>query len=793
MKRTCFALARRRVLCALLACLALGPGIARPEVSAPHNADLAEGVIPVKVIAGRLIARCDVSTPKRRISINVAIELENTCGLALHNNVCNRDGLDADRNNWPITLHFPGFDIPNVWREKGPEAAWGDFTKVHAQALGETPLAGTIGAGLLRKYHVTLDVPGGAIDLKRPTPRAVPGAESENPAEEAAAEQVDGAHRTAMSLDGGLAWLPVVVNDGSTRALALGTARPMGRVDAGVLRALTNGDAAALRLRTADLDLAAHVVLRPGPISEAHPDGAVGTTGLDLLSHFRIEIDHANKRVTLWPTDAEPTLSEDRAFVAALAAPGHAALGAYLERFEDKARHRAEAAEVALDRALEAGLSDLEAWKPILKSYVLSRPEKRRATSIRTLMVDLATWELFDAARHVAELGIEHGRKDKDPNAVHHLHATLGQWLLERGELDDAWRHLLSAAFGLPEDGRVNLNLGRLYEQKKRYARAFSRYVQALIAPDSGPQALEALQRVQAQVPQAERFGVDLVERAIAGKGHDFTAPDKYKPKKAAPPEAGDLPDVSPRRVALVEMFTNVGPRGVIAGDLAFHGLVSHFEPKHAVFVMHHLPAPVLAPLCSLPSAKRAQRVERAAPTALVVDGVLVGGGGGKPREAEGIYRKHREHVIEAIARPTAYTLRGEAKLEKGTLRGHIDIEGPKADLRLHVWVIEAGVVFPGNSRVVIHRRVCRASLFPGGVVYKPDQGVANVAFSADLAKLGQDVDRFLASQKWRGTMVNWTTHIDPTQVRLVAFLERAHDRRVVQAVEIDPARTEDS
>ena len=68
------------------------------------------------------------------------------------------------------------------------------------------------------------------------------------------------------------------------------------------------------------------------------------------------------------------------------------------------------------------------------------------------------------------------------------------------GELLRDTRHLLSAAFGLPEDGSINLDLGRFYEQQGRYRRAFSRYVQAVIRPESGAGGLEGLQRAARNV-----------------------------------------------------------------------------------------------------------------------------------------------------------------------------------------------------------------------------------------------------------------------------------------------------
>ena len=83
------------------------------------------------------------------------------------------------------------------------------------------------------------------------------------------------------------------------------------------------------------------------------------------------------------------------------------------------------------------------------------------------------------------ELGIANGREDRYPDAVHKLHAHMGSIQLQQGARRDAWKHLLSAAFGLPEDGPLNLDLARCYEEDGRFSRAYSRYLQALLSPES--------------------------------------------------------------------------------------------------------------------------------------------------------------------------------------------------------------------------------------------------------------------------------------------------------------------
>ena len=95
---------------------------------------------------------------------------------------------------------------------------------------------------------------------------------------------------------------------------------------------------------------------------------------------------------------------------------------------------------------------------------------------------------------------------------VYRLHRVLGELYLEQGELDSAWKHLLSAAFVPiardPEHAfRVALNLARVYEKQGRAARAYSRYKAALavpgapVTPDLRKEITEALARLKTGIP----------------------------------------------------------------------------------------------------------------------------------------------------------------------------------------------------------------------------------------------------------------------------------------------------
>ena len=195
---------------------------------------------------------------------------------------------------------------------------------------------------------------------------------------------------------------------------------------------------------------------------------------------------------------------------------------------------------------------------------------------------------------------------------MHKIHARLGRVLLDMENTDRAWKHLLSAAFGMKEDGRVNLDLGRFYEGQGRLRRAESRFVQALIDAETGAEAFEGLARVRAGLGDTEPLSFDEVERRIEGKVVGFGAATRYEPPSeetesptGGSPEGGsegaegaaesaepgtneDAPS-APQRVALVELFTNphMQRAGVQGGCLAFEGLRRHFADGHAAFLTY--------------------------------------------------------------------------------------------------------------------------------------------------------------------------------------------------------------
>ncbi|MFT5152489.1 MAG: hypothetical protein ACI841_002487, partial [Planctomycetota bacterium] len=477
------------------------------------------GTIPVSVVAGRLVVSCDLSTSANRIAANLFLEVEGRHELQLHNKAAG--GLRAETSDGrkrPITLHFPDFTITVPGRELGDEELMEEFTKYHSAEMGENALVGSIGVEILKDWTVTFDIGNGELRLVSPE-------DSNEPPPSNVRVEPDGTIVAPLTLIDDMVWLPVRWKEGMPGGLMLGTGDYDTRVDSRAAKSLGKpaGDVGPIRL--GGIDLHEFVAFRPEPVIEVHPDGVVGVTGVNLLEHLELSIDRTRRELRLKKQRDADFPQEDLQFFRARADQDPDALIAFLnehggdeEAEEDPTRLAHEAARLLLGYRLE-DMALAEDVQQAVQWMYDTMVGDLRTTRMLDLMKEMADAGEDDVVIAAGRLGIEAGRDDRYPNAVHEVHGRLGRTLMDQGEGDDAWSHLLSAAFGLPEDGRINYDLGRFYEAEGRYRRAYSRYVQAVIKPEAGGLAIEALQRVQPRVAEeGEAFSVDTIERMIAGK-----------------------------------------------------------------------------------------------------------------------------------------------------------------------------------------------------------------------------------------------------------------------------------
>lgn len=735
-----------------------------------------ESRIPIRVIAGRLVARVELSTRFRRIAANLWIDFDNPISFELHNRAADPLGVDRGGGQ-PVTVHLLGENLVIDGREHGDEEAMEEFTRLYSRELGEVAVLGTIGAKVLENYHLIFDVVDGFITISSPAEKT-----GQAPPEE------EGSIVTSISLTNDLVWFPVRIEGGELRAMALGSSRYDSLVDADFCDELDRpaGDIGTVLLKT--LDLHQYVALRPEPIVQVHPDGALGVTGINLLEHFRVEVDRVNRSIRFTETEPAEFPLEDLAFFRARIEEEPEPLLAFLEEYED-ARLAREAAPLLLELQIELG-AEAEDCRVALEWIDKTRIEDLRSTEALATMKMLLESRRPDLAILAGQLGIESGRKDRYPEAVHKLHTQVGELLLAEGDNYEAWEHLLSAAFGLPDDGKVKLLLGELYERQERWLRAQSQYIQAVIPPETGPQAIAGLERLQEKMG-GETLSVDLVDRMIRGKVHNFSAATEFEV----------TPETDNNHCVLVELFTNphFGRKQgegwqsfAVGGAMAIEGLLSHYPRDRVVVLVHHIDAP--EPCASMndfgSSAARAYGL--AEPTRTVIDGRDFGPGAERWRNAEPLYEQNRLLVLERLKKASPFQLKIDAEVATdGRVHGSVQVDGEaEKSCQVQVVLAERGVLYPGKAQVVVHRMLARGSLLGRvyGVDLVPRDGKATIEFSRTLDEITAENVAFLEEyeQAGGGAASRLSVSIDPRQVSIVAFVRDVSTQQIVQAAQLD-------
>jgi len=782
---------RRRIALLSLAGLALAlPRLpAQDPLAEPGPTPVAEAAaagessrMAVRAVAGRLVARVELSTPARRIPANLWVDLDRPAGFELHGRAAQALGFAGD-GSAPVTLHLLGSNLAIAEGGPGDEKAMEDFTRLHSRELGEVPLIGALGSTWLSRHHLVIDLSDGFITLSPPA-----DATGAAPAESA------GSVVAAATIAADLLRFPVRLADGSIRTLALGSSRHDTIADRDLCEGLGRpaGDIGPVLVKT--IDLARYVALRPEPLAAlgaVAAEGSLGVTGLGLLAHFRVEIDFVNRWIRFAETAPAEFPLSDLEFFRARATGEGAPLATWLAA-NPGSRLAREGARRLLDLRI-AERADLAACREALEWLDRTTAEDLRTTEALRLADELAEGGHADLAIEAGRIGIASGRKDRYPEAVHALHRRLGELLLGRGESDAAWEHLLSAAFGLPDDGEVNLLLGRLYEEKGSWRRAQSRYVQAVIRPESGEAAVAGLERVQGKLA-GEPLSVDLVDRMVRGKVHNFSAATKFEP----------TPETATNRCALVELFTNPHfgrPQGetwesfAIGGAMAIEGLLGHFGRDRAVVLVHAIDLPEPSALATELGAAAFDAYGLDGPVSTVIDGRSFGPGAERWRNAEAVYEENRALVLAELARPSEVAIAISAELDPagsppGTVRGTVRVEGPAGDRRVQAVLVERGVLYPGKALIVVHRMVARGSLLGSipGLPYEPREGGQTFEFSRTLAEITAENVRFLERREAAGgaPASRLSVAIDPRQVSIVAFVRSGTAGEVLQAAQLD-------
>lgn len=735
--------------------------------------------MPVKVLGGRLVARCQLSSPTNSAPVNLWVSFDRPVGLELHNKVASGLAVEQpDGTTLPITIELPGLDIEVPLREHGDEQAMEDFTKLWAPQMEEVACAGTIGAKVLADYEVTFDLPRGQLRIK--------------PAVDRQGEKPSGPEQQYVpaSIAGDVVWMPAKLASGATRMIGLGSTSHDSIVDEDYCYEIDQPGGRIGRVEVAGMNLSEVVAWRPELFDLVHRDGALATVGIGFLQQFRVHVDSKNGWIGLTRVREAPFPQADAAFFEARAEEEAAALVAWIKA-HGGTRLAGECADLLLQMQIDEG-APKEELAPALEWAHASRPEDLRATEALSAVDALVQARRPDIAVMAGRLGIQDGRADRYPEAVHRLHVRLGELLLDLEDTRGAWEHLMSAAFGLTEAfgsadrAKVNLLLGRVYEAKGKYRRAMSRYVQAVISPEFGPQAVPRIEALQDKMG-GEPFSVALVDKMISGKVRSMSAPTRFEPTAK---------NVTNRTV-LVEHVTNPhlgqkqGERWrafTEGGAMAFEALQSHFPAAHVAMLSYHTDAPRPVAIMNELSLVAAEAVGKR--PVFLVDGMQAGPGACRYPDADTVYQDVREAVAARLKRKSDFTIDLSARVEDGVLRGAATVRGPARGRRVELILAEKGAIYPGLGATVVHRMVARAALTGSvfGASWRPEAGSMTLPFERSLDEVVADNVAFLDDYEANGgsPASRLSTRIAADQLVVVAIVRDPGSRRVDQCAHCD-------
>lgn len=427
--------------------------------------------------------------------------------------------------------------------------------------------------------------------------------------------------------------------------------------------------------------------------------------------------------------------------------------------------------------------STTETFMSVLKIIGANYDSIRRSailTQIADLLEDGDLPDKDELVTFALELAMQQSGGALDQTAVHDVHVRLGRNAFTKGELKQARRHLLSAAFGMPKNGECNFWLGEVYKAMGKPRRAWSRYFQAILDPQVEEEILKdslaRLDELNRDPEFREIFNMVVAEQYMAGRLEDleFHAPSRYMLVK----------DKFPGHVKLVEFFTDASNPETGGMQLAFQALDEDFDGEIAL-IEYHLNDPMHSGI----AARRLDYYEAARAPLAAFDGKT--SMAWNSSEAE----KLSENAAENYPDFRGACLREEPVADSGwTLDVRMTQAGPKVSgtfsvtgeggtdkLRLHAILCERSVMALESNFVFFHHFVARKALTPPDGLDLKRALAHPVEFAVDAEKMREDLTKMLKEGPHAGERSK-PTYVDANKLVVVLFVQHQDERRVLAA-----------
>ncbi len=734
--------------------------------------------IAIKNVGGMLCARCEIACKQKTLAAHVMIDLGTPATLLVHEQAAQVLGIERGST---VSLDIDGLVLSDLPAIPTALSVLDGLTRNYSGQLEDVPVVAILGLEAIRQWTVQLDMSAGRIELlsrslseilveAKSAPSTVQGAGALEPV-------------TFVAERNGY-WMSATAPDDYKLKVRFGTGMPDTTIDSltADLAGSAGGDLESLMLGS--IDIARYVALRPEDLSAQLSTPTDLILGTNFLKHFRITIDAQENRMLFEPVLSPQFPVDEQAFFLARANEDADAIESYLREYPES-RLRGEAAGVLyrlrlddyppVEDAIRRSVDLLAAGAPVTRrSSVLLEFADEMLASDRDDKIELCNYFL-DAAQETAS-------EDLNALAAYQIQLRRGRICLDRGQLKEARRFLLSAVFGMPRDPWVNYWMGVLYERMDKRKRAWSRYLQALLDKEAPQEAMVSLGRLHNDRSFRADFSMDSAQQLLEGRTIEYHCHQRYSAQRD-----GD----GGKAVRLVEMFTCIDQPTTQAAELGFNGLYEYFENEPVVLVSYHLCTPSPDPLTSEVGQARQGFYDLNDVPMVAVNGTTMVADGGDEGLADRIFTRYKQVCLDQEQSQEQWRIQAEPVLAEDQLGGEILIDGPATanEHRLFVFLCEKLVLAVGGNGILLHRNVCRYNLSPTeGWVLPADQGHHRFALKSSLTDISEAVRKQILAleEQFSVQFHSRPDYIEPEQLMVVVFVQDANDKTVKAAAAFD-------
>lgn len=635
----------------------------------------AGGTLSVRLVGGRLCARCSLSANESRIAAQVVLNLGGTYGVALDPEVCTILGLATDTL---VTLDFQSQgrlgDLPYRTADL---SSLKEFTAQYASELEEIPVLGLVGLGAFGESGIRLDIQEGSLVFG---PMAEPG---------------DGGlalHYTETSGQYRLAIEPMA---GYVLRAGFTTAGYETRIDA-VCAALADRPGGNFeRCMVGPLNLSAHTAIRPVEGLSQQLTECEALIGNSLWQDFVVQIDPLRKTIWLQHKPTPQSDLDEQQYYVASAEDDLEGMEWYLKE-HPQSRLAREAALTLLTRRVQGPDTPVEVIQRAVQSLRQTVSPKDASAELLTLADSLGTGpsDLQDRVAYLLDEASRSAQQTTDAALLgRDIEVRRGSLALARGDVKQAHLHLLSALFGQPDNPVYNYWMARCYEAKGQKVRAWSRYLRASLGDKAVSEAVAALERLTNDPDLRQDFSMQDAEDFLEGHVAAYH-----------PADLGTRWPHGPE--TLVEAFLCVDNPKTTGASLALRALAS----EGVRVLCYHIHAPDPDPLTNPATVEAAKRMGIEETPAVLINGRRVPLSEDTLGSPDGVLSALSQAEAGPAPRPVTLEIQGDAD---GTYTAAASAPaGLEADPdRTVCYWVEQAVLLNSANQCWVHGQVVRGRI----------------------------------------------------------------------------------